>query len=142
MSTAAALATSATEPCLACANLQTRVEMLEVAILGRVTADWGITGAESGEILADACLNFDVTLDELVNGGKDHLTAQARFAVFWTVKKALGWSLPRIAKLTGRKDHSTVHHGLSRAIALRAADPLFKSATDQMLADFHFRKNS
>ncbi|MBN9438954.1 helix-turn-helix domain-containing protein [Bosea sp. (in: a-proteobacteria)] len=60
----------------------------------------------------------------------DHV--RARFAIYWLAKQLTLFSLPEIGDRLGR-DHSSVHHGISRCEELRAADPDFRATTDAML---------
>lgn len=67
-----------------------------------------------------------VSLQDITGSRKFKLIARARFAVYWAAR-AQGYSYPRIARVLGRRDHSTVKRGYQRAEAMRESDPAFKA---------------
>lgn len=53
----------------------------------------------------------------------------------WAVMRALtekGWSSPRIGRLLGGRDHTTILHGLKEADALYARDNEFRRLCDEL----------
>ena len=132
--------TRAPELCLSCAALETRVAMLETAILGHPMTDWGIPSNDSKEIIADTCVLFGVSIDELMSDRRTTRISQARFAASWALRRALGWSMTRIARALGKKDHSSVFHALGRAIELRTLNTKYANMTDQLIAYHYERK--
>ena len=57
---------------------------------------------------------FDLSVTELSGNARYKYLMPARFAMYKTLRER-GWSYPRIGKLFGGKDHSTIIHGVRRA---------------------------
>lgn len=70
---------------------------------------------------------FGLKTAELLSPCRKAELAQARFAAM-LIYRERGLSLPAIADATGRKDHSTVMHGIQRAAHLVANDPGYCAA--------------
>lgn len=58
---------------------------------------------------------------------RDRRTAFARFATMWLARRYFGISYPRIGAFLGRRDHTTVMHGVVRATEMRESDDDFRS---------------
>ncbi|MGX7896875.1 hypothetical protein [Tsuneonella sp. HG222] len=60
----------------------------------------------------------------------------ARHAACWVLRARYGdaVTLPMIAAMVGRRDHSTAHNSLLRADLLRKQNPHFRAVTDALLA--------
>lgn len=53
----------------------------------------------------------------------------------WAISRRLarqGWSTPRIGRLLGGRDHTTIMHGLRRGDYLYPRDPDFRSLCDEI----------
>lgn len=77
-------------------------------------------------ITAKASEITKVSLQDITGSRKFNLIVRARFAVYWAARTK-GYSYPRIARVLGGRDHSTVKRGYQRAEALRESDPTFKA---------------
>lgn len=72
----------------------------------------------------------------LLGPGRERPVSRVRFAACWVARHATQCSLPQIARHVGYEDHSSVHHALNQAEALRATDAEFRAVTDKSLALF------
>jgi len=57
---------------------------------------------------------FDLSVTELAGNQRYKYLMPARFAMYKALRER-AWSYPRIGKLFGGKDHSTIIHGVRRA---------------------------
>lgn len=71
------------------------------------------------EICNDVCIAHDVTLDELKGPSRSRVIAWPRQDAMKLLAQA-GYSLPEIGRYLGRRDHTTVLHGIAASKA-RAA---------------------
>ena len=58
---------------------------------------------------------------------------EARFAAYWVARHATSNSLPQIGRYMGRRDHTTIMHGIVRAEEMRAADASYRQITDALV---------
>lgn len=82
-------------------------------------------------LAAEAC---DVSLPDIEGRSRIAHIVRARQVSYWLLRRAAGLSLPTIARRMQGRDHSTVHHGIGKVEALRAADAAFRAMTDSLLA--------
>lgn len=68
----------------------------------------------SGRILRDAASAFDMPRKVLVGPGKTPRLALVRFGALWLARETTGCSLPRLGRLCGGRDHTTVLHAVRR----------------------------
>lgn len=73
-------------------------------------------------LLKKASEVFDLSVTELAGNQRYKYLMPARFAMYKTLRER-GWSYPRIGKLFGGKDHSTIIHGVKRADYMIEKDP-------------------
>lgn len=57
---------------------------------------------------------------------------QARWVAMWIAREGCGKRLSTIGAAMGRRDHTTVSHGVQKVIARRQADPEFRNRTDRL----------
>lgn len=107
--------------------------MLETAILGTEQTVFGPVGLAHSEIVNDICILFEVSLDEIYGSSRAFRISQARFAAYWMLRRTFNWSTPKIARALKLKDHTSVLHGLGRAIELRNDNRLFRERTDNLV---------
>ena len=62
------------------------------------------------------------TADDLTGPRRFKKLAYARMHAYAVIRTVLGWSYPRIGKMFGDRDHTTVMHGVKRFDELRAND--------------------
>lgn len=121
------------QTCVACAELETRVAVLETAMLGRRQDDYDRLAFAHSKIIADCAFKFDVTVDEIMGPRRVVHIFVARAAAYFVLHTVLQWSTLRIARVLKRRCHSTVVSGLKRADELRRTKPAFRRDTDDLL---------
>lgn len=75
------------------------------------------------QIIAEVCDAHGITRDDLFSDQIDRNYSRARQEAYYRMRTELGLSYPRIAALMGRKDHTTVIHGIGRYYQSRFCDP-------------------
>lgn len=63
-------------------------------------------------IVDDICARYDCTPLDLASASRQQKLAHARQEAFYRVQEVTGWSLPRIGRYFGDRDHTTVLHGI------------------------------
>jgi hypothetical protein len=76
---------------------------------------------------------FSITRNDLVSDRRAEKVARPRMTAMWICRHETPLSLPFIGRAFNR-DHTTVMHACERIEELRAADPLFREATDNLRA--------
>lgn len=79
---------------------------------------------EAREIISRTAMALGVPESVLLSPDRGHDLARGRFAIMLMLRD-MGWSYPRIAAATQRRDHTTVIHGIRRARQMRCSDPDF-----------------
>lgn len=75
------------------------------------------------QIAKEVCAQHRVSLQNVLSPRRDAPVCAARHEIFWRLKKETALSLPEIGRLMGKKDHTTVLHGIKRHEArLKAAE--------------------
>lgn len=64
------------------------------------------------QIQAEICLKHGITMIDLLSDRLDRKVSRARQEGYWRCRHETGHSLPAIAYLFRRKDHTTVMHGI------------------------------
>jgi hypothetical protein len=77
---------------------------------------------------------WDITYYALTSACRTDRTARPRFACFLLLAERLCFSLPRIGRLMGNRDHTTVLHGIRRARHLMDHDPDWRRRYDAVVA--------
>jgi hypothetical protein len=96
------------------------------------------TPQTSNLVIATAADMVGVSVAELLGARRYREIAEARFAIM-AVYSAAGWSLPRIGRMLGDRDHTTVLNGLRRAERLLASDPYFAAMVKNLTIVFEDR---
>jgi chromosomal replication initiation ATPase DnaA len=84
-------------------------------------------------IIMDAVTLFETSHDVIFSASRKPCISKVRWAICWTLHKALGWSQSRIARQLNWTNHTSVGHALTRANEVRQRDPLFATLTNTML---------
>jgi chromosomal replication initiation ATPase DnaA len=71
------------------------------------------------DIVSQVCKEHHVKRDELLSPCRSENLLEARADLYWYARRDTNLSLADIGRRTGGRDHSTVIHGLARAIARR-----------------------
>ena len=76
-----------------------------------------------------------VSVAELLGNRRHRRLVEARWAVM-AVYSAAGWSMPRIGRMIGGRDHTTIMSGLRQAEQLRRDDSQFAALVARLSAVF------
>ena len=79
------------------------------------------TPMRAKRIMQEICKLYGVRMIDLVSQRRDALTCRARQHCYWTMRHETTWSLPRIGKFFGNRDHTSILHGIRRHEARIAA---------------------
>lgn len=85
------------------------------------------------QTVARAAELFCFTPAQITGECRSNMLCKARWAVMLALHRR-GWSYPRIATVTGRKDHTTCMHGVKRAAALESGDAGFRAVVRMLEA--------
>lgn len=88
---------------------------------------------EGAKLLAAVALLGNVTVPELISERRARLLVRLRQVAVY-VLSTRGWSSPRIGRLLGNRDHSTILYNLSCAKDLYEKNAGFRAFCDSMLA--------
>jgi chromosomal replication initiator protein len=72
------------------------------------------TALRAKRIMAETAALYGVKVIDLVSQRRDALTSRARQHCYWTMRHETTWSLPRIGKMFGDRDHTSILHGVRR----------------------------
>lgn len=113
--------------------LEQRVTAIE-ARLGDPAAERAAREAIVLRIVDAVAAVRNVPRGEIVGAARDHQAAAARAMICWIARQATTISIYQLGGLLGGRDHTTVRSAIARAEQLRARDPDFREAADQILA--------
>lgn len=71
------------------------------------------------EIVRQVCKEHHVLPEDLLSPCRTDILIEARADLYWYARRDTELSLADIGRRTGGRDHSTVIHGLARAVARR-----------------------
>ena len=77
---------------------------------------------QAADAVAAAAEVFGLCRQDIIGSSREREICRARWAAMLTLRRR-GYSLPRIGRAIGDRDHTTVMHGLVRARDLCAAEP-------------------
>lgn len=86
------------------------------------------------KIIAEVCKAWDVRNSYLASPSHERRACAPRFAVYWLLKTRLELSTTVIGRLMGKRDHTTVIHGVRRARTFYAHDPDWRQKYDSVVA--------
>lgn len=66
------------------------------------------------EIISDIAKKHGVLYSDIVSERRFKRAMPARFEAYWAIKNTFPWSLPRIARLFGKSDHTTIINGVKK----------------------------
>ena len=69
------------------------------------------------QIIDETCFKHDVGRVEFMGASRATRLVAARHEAMFRLSHELGWSTPRIGRLIGDRDPSTVHYGIGRHAA-------------------------
>ncbi len=85
-------------------------------------------------IVEAAAAAFGVTAGHIVSASQLRPHCRARIACYWLLKSRLKFSSPKIGRILGRRDHTTVLSGLRRARELYEHDADWRAKYDAVVA--------
>ena len=76
---------------------------------------------------------FNLTAHDILSRRRGKRVATGRMAVYWLARNATPMSLPEIGRMVGKRDHTTVLHGIARCEERREKDSTYRAVTDALL---------
>ncbi len=70
----------------------------------------------AADIIANVALRHDVTVSQLMGRKRYPEFVAARHEAMFRIRQELVWSFPKIGKLFGRRDHSTIMHAVNKLL--------------------------
>lgn len=86
------------------------------------------------ECLAAVSAEFGISVLDLVSERKNIRLARPRQIAYWLARMTTPKSFPEIARQIGRRDHTTVMHGIRIVEERRQNEPDFRQLTDRLLS--------
>lgn len=87
------------------------------------TANAERTRLSIDRIIKVCCEFFEVKRTEMISARRTQDLAYPRHVAMHVCKEMTVYSLPRIGRMFGGRDHTTVHHGHQKILSLRRCDP-------------------
>lgn len=79
-------------------------------------------------IVSKVCAHqFNVDAAEITKAKRTKQIVLARHAAFWICKEVTQWSLPEVGRRLGKKDHTTILHGIRKMNRRINAEPEFSA---------------
>lgn len=94
-------------------------DVMDLYSLSPFTIRW------TDQIIQSVEMHFNVTVSEMRGKRRHRQIAYARFAAMHLIHKYRQYSLPKIGKMFGGRDHTTVIHALRRVKDLERSDVVF-----------------
>lgn len=91
-------------------------------------------GAAVAAIIERVAAHYGMSADDIRSERRDAPTVWARHVAMWLARETTCYSLPRLGRLFGARDHSTVLHAVRRIDMMRDADADVLAELDGMLA--------
>jgi chromosomal replication initiator protein len=89
------------------------------------------------DIQAAAARHFDISIPELMRGGREkHLVRARHVAIFITTRVCAQHSLPDIGRRFGGFDHTSILHARDRIAGLIENDASIRADIDAILSDW------
>lgn len=107
--------------------------------LPRPPVDFEIPGQTIRRIISEEAARFGYTVADIMSGRREYALAFARHKSMWRSKCETTWSLPRIGRMFGGKDHTSVLHAIRRIEALQRQGQL--EATEAAVILYKIRKD-
>lgn len=84
------------------------------------------------DIVVMAAQVWGVSVSDIYGPSRLAMFSEPRQAVMWVAKQSLPISLERIGDALGKRDHTTIMHGVRQADRLRERDHSYREVTDRM----------
>lgn len=83
-------------------------------------------------IQSNVCLEFGITLKALLSERRDYGVIPARHIGYWLCRELTGASLPTIARMFLKKDHTTIISGIKNAVSLMERNEYMAESADHI----------
>lgn len=93
-----------------------------------------LTLAPSRRVLLLASKMFMLPVETITSKARDKRIVRARWAVIYTLRNTLGWTMPRAGQFVNLNDHTTVRYTLREAAALIERDEWFAQMCQRLAA--------
>lgn len=95
-----------------------------------------VEGLGAAIIRATAAV-FDLPVEELTGRSRMQHLVLGRHAAIYLIRQDLHWSVTRIAKIFGLRDHTAVLHACQKVTRLLQSDPAFKDRIERIRASIN-----
>lgn len=85
-----------------------------------------------GQIQSVVAREFGVPVIEMTSDRRDAEATKVRHLAMYLARELTGHSYPRIGRAFGRRDHTTVMHGVKRALDWIAYDPALAARVERL----------
>jgi chromosomal replication initiator protein len=120
--------------CPGCAALEQRVLDIEARLAGLNPLERALTAEPTvAAIVLDAAMILGHLTCDIVGRGQTAEYGDARRAIVWAARHSTSYTLSRIGRAFGGRDHTTVRNLLARADARRREDTTFRLLSDILL---------
>lgn len=86
----------------------------------------GPMGVTIRDILRAAAIAGEITYEQITGRRVARVYSRPRQVAYLLAKELTGLSLPKIAYAVGRRDHTSVMHGINKALELKESDREFR----------------
>ena len=76
------------------------------------------------QAVADA---FNISTNDIISQRRHQSIMGARFAAYWLARELTSYSLPKIGEIMGRRDHTTIMHGITKCERRQKDDPIYRN---------------
>jgi chromosomal replication initiator protein len=80
------------------------------------------------------CGLYPLTREDILSPRRDRETTKPRWMAMWLTKHMTLWTLAKIAKEFGGRDHSSVLYGIRKIDAARAKEPMLATVLDGLIS--------
>jgi hypothetical protein len=80
------------------------------------------------------CGLYPLTREDILSPRRDRETLKPRWMAMWLTKRMTLWTLSKIGKEFGGRDHSTILYGIRKIDAARAKEPMLATILDGLVS--------
>lgn len=86
-------------------------------------------------VLDLVCDAYSVTMEDVCSMKRPAPVAHARQVAYYVLRSHYGYTYAEIGKQLGGRDHSSVHHGVTKMTRMIAVDPSVKEEVDWVIGE-------
>lgn len=117
-------------------NPSHELNMMEIeTILGKTTNREKRKNVKPADIIKKTCEHFDIKISEIKSSGRSAKITKPRQVCMYILNKEFGYKLDEIARLLGRKDHTTVMHARDKIQEMMEKEPAFSKEIDEIIKE-------